>query len=111
MKLFLDDLRQIPDGFKGVRNYSDCIKILEENKGNINEISLDNDLGETKTGYSVCLWLVENEYFEGLEKIIIHSANPVGIKNMIQLLDRYMPKTIEIFYLNINTELVNVYRF
>ena len=63
-----------------------------------------------RSGYDVCKWIIEYEYYEGLEKIILHSANPVGIKNMVQLLDRYIPKNIEIIYLDVNREYVKVYR-
>lgn len=110
MKIFLDDIRSIPRGYDGVRGYSDCIRLLSQNKGNVTEISLDHDLGELRNGYDVCKWLVENEYYDGLERIILHSANPVGIKNMIQLLDRYIPKDIEILYLDANRDYIKFYR-
>lgn len=110
MKIFLDDIRSIPSSYEGVRSYNDCIRLLEQNKGNVTEISLDHDLGEMRSGYDVCKWIIEYEYYEGLEKIILHSANPVGIKNMVQLLDRYIPKNIEIIYLDVNREYVKVYR-
>lgn len=110
MKLFLDDIRSIPRGFEGVRGYSDCIRYLSQNKGKITEISLDHDLGEIRNGYDVCKWIAENEYYEGLERIIIHSANPVGVKNMLQLLDRYCPKNIELLYLDVNREYVKYFR-
>lgn len=110
MKIFLDDIRSIPNGFEGARGYDDFVRIYSQNKGKVEEISLDHDLGELKTGYSVCLWLVENDAFEGLKKITIHTANPVGSKNMAQLLDRYAPKEVEIYILNLNKELERYYR-
>ncbi len=110
MKLFLDDIRTVPDGFVGATGYSECIRILEQNKGKIDTISLDHDLGEIRNGYSVCKWIVENEYYDGLKTIIIHSANPVGVKNMIQLLDRYAPKEIDILYLSLDKEYVKIRR-
>ena len=110
MKLFLDDIRTIPRGYEGVRSYADCIRFLNNNKGKIDTISLDHDLGEIKNGYDVCKWIVENEYYDGLNTIILHSANPVGIKNMVQLLDRYLPENIEIYYLTLDREIEKVYR-
>ena len=109
MKLFLDDCRGCPDGYILARGYEECIRLLSKYKGEISEISLDHDLGELRTGYSVCLWIVENEYYEGVKKIRLHSANPVGIKNMCQLLDRYLPKNITIEY-KINNDFVSLYR-
>lgn len=110
MKVFLDDIRSIPVGYVGARGYEECIRLLMENKGNVEVISFDHDLGELKTGYDVCLWIVENEYYDGLKTVILHSANPVGIKNMIQLFDRYLPKEVEILYLNLSKEYERVYR-
>lgn len=110
MKIFLDDIRTIPGGYTGARGYEECIRLLLQNKGNVDTISLDHDLGELRTGYSVCQWIVENEYYDGVKTIILHSANPVGIKNMIQLLDRYLPEEIEILYMNLNREYEKVYR-
>lgn len=110
MKVFLDDIRAIPARYEGVRGYDECIRFLIQNKGNVEIISLDHDLGEMKTGYDVCKWIVENEYYEGLKQVILHSANPVGVKNMIQLLDHYLPDEIEILYLNLNKEYEKVHR-
>lgn len=110
MKIFLDDIRAIPHGYEGARSYSEFIRIFEQNKGNVEEISLDHDLGEIRSGYSVAKWIVENNYFDGLKTIIIHSANPVGVKNMIQLFDRYAPEDVELFYMNLNKEYEKVPR-
>lgn len=110
MKIFLDDIRAIPRGYEGARSYSEFIRIFEKNKGNVEEISLDHDLGEVKSGYDAAKWIVENDYFDGLKTIIIHSANPVGVRNMIQLFDRYAPADVEIFYMNLNKDYEKVNR-
>lgn len=110
MRLFLDDVRCEPFGWTKVDGYHDCIRCLQENKGQIEEISLDHDLGELKTGYDVCLWLVENNFWDGIKKITFHSSNPVGVKNMTQLIDRYSPKNIEIGFLDANRNYVKYYR-
>lgn len=97
MKIFLDDLRECPNGWIQARNYNEMIKLLEENKAKVEEISLDHDLGETKTGYDICKYLVENDFWF-MSKITIHTANAVGAKNMYELLDRYAPKNIKIYH-------------
>jgi hypothetical protein len=95
MKLYLDDTRMAPEGYILVRTYKEMVEFLENNKSsNIEEISLDHDLGSNKSGYDICLWLIENEFWPN--KINIHSANIVGVKNMYELLDRYAPKEIKI---------------
>jgi len=90
MYLYLDDIRQpIHNNFHIVRNYEDCIDILKNNI--VYFLSLDHDLGEGKTGYDVAKYLVQ----EGIEieQINIHSENPVGRDNIIQLIKRYFPST------------------
>ena len=90
MYLYLDDIRQPKhNNFYIVRNYEDCIHILKNNT--VYFLSLDHDLGEEKTGYDVAKYLVQ----EGIEirEINIHSANPVGRDNIIQLIKRYFPNT------------------
>lgn len=92
-KIFLDDLRTAPSGWIIARNYEEMTKILE----NLNEdfeVSLDHDLGEIKTGYDICKWFVENNKYPKI--VTIHTANPIGAKNMYQLLDRYAPKDVVI---------------
>lgn len=85
MKLFLDDIRNPPDGedWIVVRNYEDCIAIL--NTGRVTDLSLDHDLGETKySGYDVATYIEFKVWTEGFypPKITVHSANPVGRRNI-----------------------------
>lgn len=110
MKIFLDDMRAIPDRYEGARDFNEFVSIMKNNKGNIDTISLDHDLGTIKTGYDACKWIIENEFFDGLKTVIIHTANPVGGKNMEQLLDRYLPKDIEIYRMTLSKELEKVKR-
>ena len=110
MKLFLDDIRPCPRGYIKIDNYQDCIEFLLKNRNKIDTISLDHDLGEIKTGYDVCKWIVANEYYDNLQEIIIHSANPVGTKNMLQLLDKYCPDHIKLFYIDISKNYNEFYR-
>ena len=50
-------------------------------------IDLDHDLGEEKTGYDICKFIIENDY--PLLGYMLHTMNPVGMQNMKQLLSHY----------------------
>lgn len=86
MKLFLDDCRPVPPGWVLAKTAHECIAILQKHK--VEELSLDHDLGDATngTGYDVVLWLEELAMYNPLAHIPpiikIHSANPVGIRNM-----------------------------
>ena len=92
MKIWLDDLRREPDGWERTFNARTTIRLLKT--GDVEEISLDHDLGNEEivgTGYDVVKFL-EREAFHGRfwidpDKIKIHSANIVGSKNMQRGID------------------------
>ncbi len=90
---YLDDMRPCPQGFVPAKSYDECVNLLLAN--DITVISLDHDLGEEKTGYDVAKFMVENNIFP--DKIYTHSANPVGVANIYQLLNHYAPSEIEIY--------------
>lgn len=80
MKVFLDDERQTPEGWIGVRWPEEAIHLLQ--KYQVTDLSLDHDLGETgdkaRTGYDVILWLEEQvvtNQFVPPENITVHSSN------------------------------------
>lgn len=83
-KLWLDDERPAPEGWEWVKDANEAYTIIRS--GVVTEASLDHDLGnEPYTGY----WLlhrIERDKFAGipynLPTFTIHSANPVGRKNM-----------------------------
>ena len=88
MRIFLDDCRIPPDGFVLVKTSCDAIKLITEFWNEIEEISLDHDLGDESlygNGYQV---VCEMEAFvfrtrpKHLPYIHVHSANPVGRKRM-----------------------------
>ena len=80
MKVYLDDERQTPDGWVRVYWPDEAVRLLET--GQVQEISLDHDLGEegptARTGYDVVLWLEEQVATMGFTppKVVVHSANP-----------------------------------
>lgn len=94
MKVFLDDERQTPEGWKRVYWPEEAIELLKTNK--VTEISLDHDLGDDErgTGYDVIRWIemaVDMDDFKP-PVIKVHSANTsarqkmeLGIKSIERL--------------------------
>ncbi len=89
IKLWLDDERAAPEGWLRVTLPSVAIGFLE--KEIVSHLSLDHDLGlednqmDYRTGYDVIAWLEEQVFVHNLKPpkyIFVHSANPVGRKNM-----------------------------
>lgn len=84
MKIYLDDERPTPEGWHRTFTAQETIELLET--GVVTHLSLDHDLGapEAGTGYDVVCW-IEQQTHEGEfipPVMTIHSANPVGRKNM-----------------------------
>lgn len=93
MKLWLDDLRPVPYGYKGARSVNEAKQLILEAEHNgieIEALDLDHDLGDyaDQGGDAIRLldWLAERETFYPVE---IHTANPVGRANMERILARY----------------------
>lgn len=83
MRVFLDDCRIAPSDFDvTVKTAKEAIALLET--GKVTHISLDHDLDLDMTGYDVALWIEKKAFYGELPKLTweIHSANPVGIKNI-----------------------------
>lgn len=90
MKVFLDDERPTPEGWHRVYTADEAISLLRT--GKVKEISLDHDLGDDKkfgTGYDVASFIEERAFFGTMKPVrwSIHSANPVGRKNMLAALE------------------------
>jgi hypothetical protein len=90
LKIWLDDIRQAPEGYVQCKSVNEAIAIIEDNKNNIEVIDLDHDLGDFAKdgGDAICLmdYLVANELFY---KLNFHTANPVGLANMKRMHNRY----------------------
>lgn len=93
MRIFLDDIRSCPDGYTPARSYEEFTRLTAQNKGNIEEISLDFDLGEMHNGLDACVFLVENQIIPA--KIRIHSTH-VHAEKMSLYLRTHMPKEVKI---------------
>lgn len=85
MKLFLDDVRDCPEGWVACRNAEDAIAFLRMGDFYVEEISFDHDLGSALTGNSVAQEIERQVVYCGrthIPKWRIHSSNPVGRKNI-----------------------------
>jgi hypothetical protein len=84
LKVFLDDERPTPDGWRRVFWPDEAIRMLES--GVVEEISLDHDLGDDSrgTGYDVILWIEEAVALRAFDppKIVVHSANTSAAEKM-----------------------------
>ena len=90
IKIWLDDQfdelekRYPPNGWIGVKTAPETIALLQ--KGNVEAISLDHDLGpeEAGNGYQVAKWIEQSAFNGSIPRLTwhIHSANSVGEVNM-----------------------------
>ena len=93
VKLWIDDERHPPmDYLAWCTNSMDAIRFIDKFWGRIEVISFDHDLGDESygTGYDVLKFMEEKVYQESWEPQMtfrIHSANPVGRKNMQAAID------------------------
>ena len=99
--LFLDDERTPLSNPKGdlvvARSLQEAINLIVKN-GCPYFISFDHDLGEASTGDAIELvkWMIEKDLDENGGFIpknfgfFVHSANPVGRKNIESLLTSYL---------------------
>lgn len=108
LNLYVDDLRDCPNGYSVARTMEEAISILENSEVNI--LSLDHDLGEDDngkllpTGYDLVKYFCE--YGLRVNKIYLHTDNPVGRENMYQTLKGaqrrgFIDSDIEIFHYSI----------
>jgi predicted nucleotidyltransferase len=98
MKIFLDDLREAPDGWTRAYWPSEVIDLLKG--GEVTHLSLDHDLGDDKrgTGYDVLTWiedvLASDKEFTA-PSIKVHTANPPARARMLAAIEE-----IEVMVLN-----------
>lgn len=104
MKLFLDDQRSPPKNFIHVKTFQECIDHLVNNE--VEVLSLDHDLGEEKTGYDVAQWISEKAIttdWKPPKLIVLHSMNPVGVKNMMVALDQILKHKGNLFLMDVTS--------
>lgn len=108
INVYLDDLRDCPEGYILASDYEQAIYLLANNDVNI--LSLDHDLGEDgqgkllPTGYDLVKYICEN----GLRanKIYLHTDNGVGRDNVFHTLKGaqrrgFIDSDIEIYHYSI----------
>lgn len=87
MRIYLDDERSTPDGYIRTYTVEETIALIQTNNGDVETVSLDNDLGTgLKEGREVMKWIEEQAYHNTLLPIphlIIHSGNPVAQDEMM----------------------------
>jgi len=77
--LWVDDLREPPEGWVWVKTAYKAQEIIVANK--VDRLSLDHDLGGTKTIMPLVDWLCRNPDHLP-DTIYVHSSNPVGRNNI-----------------------------
>lgn len=93
MLIWLDDVRDAPEGYVHVHSVNEAKKLIEdcERKGErIDLLNLDHDLGEYAKdggdGIKLVDWLAEHGKHYPIK---LHTMNPVGRDNMQRIIDRY----------------------
>lgn len=92
MKIWLDDVREAPEGYIHVHSVNEAKKLIEqlEQTNSIELLDLDHDLGEYASdggdGIKLLDWLVETGRCYPIK---LHTMNPVGRDNMQRMIDRY----------------------
>lgn len=94
-KLWIDDIRKSPDDTWIIaKNSNEAIYYIESN-GLPDMISFDHDLGDDDTSMIIIKYII-NSYLDGMLGIPemftyrVHSANPVGAKNIIGYMDKFL---------------------
>lgn len=92
MKLWLDDIREAPEGYTWCKTAWDAVMCILQHNSYIQEWSLDHDLGDDRAHGAAFLNMViamirlgANIYIP--KDIRIHSQNPVGRQNMLLALE------------------------
>jgi hypothetical protein len=90
IKVWLDDVRVVPQGWIHVYWPNEAIDLLKQ--GNVTHLSLDHDLGNDNrgTGYDVLLWIEEEVACHSLVLpcINIHSANVSARRKMLLAIEK-----------------------
>lgn len=89
MKIWLDDLREAPEGYVHIKSVNEAKDFIMQHS-DIELLDLDHDLGDfAKDGgdaIELLKWLIETGRTCPVK---LHTMNPVGRQNMQALIDRY----------------------
>ena len=108
INVYLDDLRDCPEGFVIARTMEEALQLVE--RYDVHILSLDHDLGEDEggnllpTGYDFVKRFCEVGHY--VDKIYLHTDNGVGRDNMYHTLKGaqrrgFIAATIEIYHYSI----------
>lgn len=102
MKIYIDDIREAPEGWHLCRTISEAIRAIARFTSEIDEISLDHDISfevriegtyrpfpSPDTFASVAYFIGEVYRDSVSPKITAHTANPVGAENIKSILKGY----------------------
>jgi hypothetical protein len=92
VRLWVDDERCAPPGWRWAHNSDLAITALSP--GEVQEISLDHDLGGEDTTRRVVTWMIENGVWP--QRVCVHTANPVGRSWLVGTIRRYAPEGVEL---------------
>lgn len=107
MKLFVDDIRPAPEGWQQARTVTDAIKCLAHFAESIEEISLDHDISyavevagmqrpfPSPESFQAVAYFIAVLYGQVEKKpaITIHTANPVGARELENILNTFPTRT------------------
>lgn len=91
IKVFLDDQRPpYDDSWVVVRTPEEFYAVVN-GPNPIDSISFDHDIGDHETGMDLARWFIDQvmdhpDKFNSIELLKIHSANPVGNRNITTFL-------------------------
>ena len=96
MKIWVDDLRPVPEGYEWAKSVNQAIYLVEKAEAGgekVELLDLDHDLGDYYSdggdAIKILDWLAERGTFYPVR---IHTANPVGRENMERMIARYWPE-------------------
>ena len=108
MKLYIDDIRPAPDDWQQARTVTDAIRFLSQFGKEVDEISIDHDISyavevagtqrpfPSPENFSAVAYFIAAYYKETPNskkpQIIIHTANPVGGKELADILKDFCGK-------------------
>ena len=87
MKIWLDDLREAPEGYTWCKSVNEAIKCIKS-KNQVEIIDCDHDLGDYASDGGDAVKLLD--YLERTKNFIpiaIHTMNPVGRANMERIIE------------------------
>ena len=91
MRLYIDDVRDVPEGYDLARNSTAAIELMKYRLSvgtPYTHVSFDHDLGDDDTTRRVVMWMIEYEHPPISWNV--HSANPVGKEWLEGTLSRYL---------------------